>query len=243
MQLPIYFFGDNHFSPTPSLSNEQKIKKMEEFILEIENSKGSIFIMGDFFDYYFEYNRNNPNYFERIFSLLEKIKTKGIEVYFIAGNHDFWIGKKFQSVITKSFLSDQILSEGNKRIYVTHGDGILSWDKGYRLLKFILRSNIFRFLYSLLPKNIALKVANRISYERKDSHKINNDKLEKIHSELIQYSRSKWDKGCDIVIMGHYHHSFNFSENQKQLIILDDCCDQQFNYAKYDGNSISIKSL
>ena len=243
MQLPIYFFGDNHFSPTPSLSNEQKIKKMEEFILEIENSKGSIFIMGDFFDYYFEYNRNNPNYFERIFSLLEKIKTKGIEVYFIAGNHDFWIGKKFQSVITKSFLSDQILSEGNKRIYVTHGDGILSWDKGYRLLKFILRSKIFRFLFSLLPKNIALKVANRISYERKDSHKINNDKLEKIHSELIQYSRSKWDKGCDIVIMGHYHHSFNFSENQKQLIILDDCCDQQFNYAKYDGNSISIKSL
>ena len=243
MQLPIYFFGDNHFSPTPSLSNEQKIKKMEEFILEIENSKGSIFIMGDFFDYYFEYNRNNPNYFERIFSLLEKIKTKGIEVYFIAGNHDFWIGKKFQSVITKSFLSDQILSEGNKRIYVTHGDGILSWDKGYRLLKFILRSNIFRFLYSLLPKNIALKVANRISYERKDSHKINNDKLEKIHSELIQYSRSKWNKGCDIVIMGHYHHSFNFTENQKQLIILDDCCDQQFNYAKYDGNSISIKSL
>ena len=243
MQLPIYFFGDNHFSPTPSLSNEQKIKKMEEFILEIENSKGSIFIMGDFFDYYFEYNRTNPNYFERIFSLLEKIKTKGIEVYFIAGNHDFWIGKKFQSVITKSFLSDQILSEGNKRIYVTHGDGILSWDKGYRLLKFILRSKIFRFLYSLLPKNIALKVANRISYERKDSHKINNDKLEKIHSELIQYSRSKWNKGCDIVIMGHYHHSFNFSENQKQLIILDDCCDQQFNYAKYDGNSISIKSL
>ena len=243
MQLPIYFFGDNHFSPTPSLSNEQKIKKMEEFILEIENSKGSIFIMGDFFDYYFEYNKNNPNYFERIFSLLEKIKTKGIEVYFIAGNHDFWIGKKFQSVITKSFLSDQILSEGNKRIYVTHGDGILSWDKGYRLLKFILRSNIFRFLYSLLPKNIALKVANRISYERKDSHKINNDKLEKIHSELIQYSRTKWDKGCDIVIMGHYHHSFNFSENQKQLIILDDCCDQQFNYAKYDGNSISIESF
>ena len=111
------------------------------------------------------------------------------------------------------------------------------------MLKFILRSKIFRFLYSLLPKNIALKVANRISYERKDSHKINNDKLEKIHSELIQYSRTKWDKGCDIVIMGHYHHSFNFSENQKQLIILDDCCNQQFNYAKYDGNSISIKSL
>ena len=109
MQLPIYFFGDNHFSPTPSLSNENKIKKMEEFIHLIEKSKGSIFIMGDFFDYYFEYNKNNPNYFEKIFLLLEKIKSKGIEIYFIAGNHDFWIGKEFESLTTKSFLNDQIL--------------------------------------------------------------------------------------------------------------------------------------
>ena len=243
MQLPIYFFGDNHFSPNTSLSNEHKIQKMKEFIHLIENSNGSIFIMGDFFDYYFEYKNNNPNYFEKIFSLLKKIKSKGIEIYFIAGNHDFWIGKEFELVITKSFLIDQVLSVGEKKIYVTHGDGILSWDKGYRLLKLILRSKIFRFLYSFLPKSIALKIAEKISYERKDSHKIDSNKLDKIHLELIEYARSKWNKGCDIVIMGHYHHSFNFNENQKQLIILDDCCDQQFNYAKYDGNSIILKSL
>ena len=88
MQLPIYFFGDNHFSPTPSLSNEQKIRKLEQFIDVIENSGGSIFIMGDFFDYYFEYNTNNHNYFEDVFSLITNIRAKGIEVYFIAGNHD-----------------------------------------------------------------------------------------------------------------------------------------------------------
>ena len=91
--------------------------------------------------------------------------------------------------------------------------------------------------------SFALKVAKRISYERKDSHKTNHKKLERIHSELIQFSRLKWNKGCDIVIMGHYHHSFNFNEGQKQLIILDDCCDQKFNYAKYDGDSISVESL
>jgi len=243
MQLPIYFFGDNHFSPTQSLSNEDKIKKLEDFISLIENSGGSIFIMGDFFDYYFEYNKNNPNYFERIFYLLKKIKGKGIEIYFIAGNHDFWIGKEFESVITKSFLDDQIIFEGNKKIYVTHGDGILSWDKGYRVLKFILRSKLFRIAYSFLPKSIALKIAKRISYERKDSHKIDDHKLEKIHLELINYARSKWSKGCDIVLMGHYHHSFNFNENGNQLIILDDCSEQKFNYAKYDGSSISIESL
>ena len=89
------------------------------------------------------------------------------------------------------------------------------------------------------------ELANKISKCEKVSKVffVDNEKLEKIHSELIQYSRSKWNEGCDIVIMGHYHHSFNFKENNNELIILDDCCDQQFNYAKYDGNSISIESF
>ena len=57
MQLPIYFFGDNHFSPSPSSSNDKKIKKLEEFIDSLDKNCGSIFIMGDFFDYYFEYKK------------------------------------------------------------------------------------------------------------------------------------------------------------------------------------------
>ena len=243
MQLPIYFFGDNHFSPFPTLSNDKKLEKMKEFIDLIENDGGSIFIMGDFFDYYFEYKKNNPNYFEEIFSLLEEIKSRGIEIYFIAGNHDYWIGNKFRSITNKTFLKDQVLSIGQKKIYITHGDGILSWDKGYKVLKFVLRTEIFRFLYSLVPKKFALNIAKKISYERKDSHIVNQKKLDNIHTELINYAKSKWNKGCDIVIMGHYHHSFNFIDNKKQLIILDDCSEEDFNYAKYDGESISIIRL
>ena len=82
MQLPIYFFGDNHFSPTPSLSNEQKIRKLEQFIDVIENSGGSIFIMGDFFDYYFEYNTNNPNYFEEVFSLIKNKEQRDRSIFY-----------------------------------------------------------------------------------------------------------------------------------------------------------------
>ena len=191
MQLPIYFFGDNHFSPTPSLSNDKKVKKLKEFINSLEENNGSIFIMGDFFDYYFEYKKNNPDNFEDIFLILDQIKKRGFEIYFMAGNHDYWIGDKFRSYTTKSFLTDQTISVGSKKIYVTHGDGILSWDKGYRILKIILRSKIFNFLYSILPKSVALKIAEKISYKRKDSHQINNELLEKIHNELIKFSRKK----------------------------------------------------
>ena len=243
MQLPIYFFGDNHFSPIPSSSNDKKIKKLEQFIDSLDENCGSIFIMGDFFDYYFEYKKNNPNNFERIFLTLDRIKKRGFEIYFMAGNHDYWIGDIFRSYTTASFLDDQILSVGEKKIYVTHGDGILSWDKGYRLLRIILRSRIFNFIYSLIPKFLALKIAEKISYERKDSHQKNNELLEKIHNELIDFSRQKWNDGSDIVIMGHYHHSFRFNENNKELIIIDDCSEDSFNYVMYDGQSVTVKSL
>ena len=243
MKLPIYFFGDNHFSPTEHLSNNKKIKKMEEFIGSIEEDGGSIFIIGDFFDYYFEYNTKNPNYYDDIFLMLEKIKTKGLEIYFLAGNHDYWIGDKFSSYTNKSFLSDQLISIGDKKIYITHGDGILSWDKGYRILRKILRSKLFISIFSLLPKFLALTIAKKISYKRRGSHKIGSKLIEKIHNELIEFSRRKWKDGSDVVIMGHYHHSFRFTEDSKELIIIDDCSENHFNFVKYDGKSILIESI
>ena len=73
MQLPVYFFGDNHFSINPS-SNEKKIKNFRNFYNQIKDDKGSIVIMGDFFDYYFEYNNSKPDHFNEVFELLRKIK-------------------------------------------------------------------------------------------------------------------------------------------------------------------------
>ena len=138
MQLPVYFFGDNHFSINPS-SNEKKIKNFRNFYNQIKDDKGSIVIMGDFFDYYFEYNNSKPDHFNEVFELLRKIKKDGVEIYFLAGNHDYWIGDYFKSFTTKTFLDDTKIKINNKSIYLTHGDGILSWDKSYRFLKKVIR--------------------------------------------------------------------------------------------------------
>ena len=236
MQLPVYFFGDNHFSIN-SLSNKEKIKKFEDFYHLIKNEKCSIVIMGDFFDYYFEYNNSKPDYFNEVFDLLKRIKESKIDIYFVAGNHDYWIGDYFKSYTKKTFLNDTEIQINNKSIYLTHGDGILSWDKSYRVLKKIIRSSIFIIIYSLIPKKYGNKIAEKISYKRKDSHKRDIKKLNKIHDELINFSKEKWSTGTDCVIMGHYHHDFSFTENGKELYILDDCSENSFNYLKYDGSS------
>ena len=131
----------------------------------------------------------------------------------------------------------------NKNIYITHGDGILSWDKSYRLLKKVLRSNIFIKTYSLLPKSIALKIANKISYERKDSHHINEEKINNIHTELENFASEKMNQDFTYVIMGHYHHSYHKTFNNGELILLGECNEDNYNYAIFDGDRLKIKNF
>jgi UDP-2,3-diacylglucosamine hydrolase len=245
MQLPVYFFGDTHFKASSSNEENKKLEKFSKFLDSISRNekKGSLFIMGDFFDYYFEYKNQVTSDYEKIFTRIEEIKNKGFEIYFIAGNHDYWIGKYFKKYVTKTFLDDTIITHNNKNIYVTHGDGILSWDKSYRLLKKVLRSNIFIKTYSLLPKSIALKIANKISYERKDSHHINEEKINNIHTELENFASEKMNQNFTYVIMGHYHHSYHKTFNNGELVLLGECNEDNYNYAIFDGDRLKIKNF
>ena len=245
MQLPIYFFGDTHFKTSRSNEENKKLEKFSKFLDSISKNdkKGSLFIMGDFFDYYFEYKNQVTSDYEKIFTKIEEIKNKGFEIYFIAGNHDYWIGKYFKKYITKTFLDDTIITHNNKNIYITHGDGILSWDKSYRLLKKVLRSNIFINTYSLLPKSIALKIADKVSYERKNSHHISEEKINNIHTELENFASEKMNQNFTYVIMGHYHHSYHRIFNNGELILLGECNEENYNYAIFDGNRLKIKNF
>jgi len=243
MQLPIYFFGDTHFKPLKSQEENEKIAKFSQFLdsISINNAKGSLFIMGDCFDYYFEYRNQNSSEHEEVLSKIKAMKEKGFDIYFIAGNHDYWIGDYFKKHITKAFLGDTTTEHNSTKTYITHGDGILSWDKSYRLLKKVIRSNIFIKTYSLLPKSIALKIANKVSYERKDSHNIDQDKLNRIHDELESFAQQKINEGFKYVIMGHYHHSYHKTLNGGELILLGECNEENYNYAIFNGNQLEIK--
>ena len=245
MQLPLYFFGDTHFKSSQSNQEKAKVKKFSDFLTFIttRTSTGSLFIMGDFFDYYFEYKNQKKSDFDEIFSKIEKMKNNGFEIYFIAGNHDYWIGNYFKKYTNKTFLDDTTITHNNASIYVTHGDGILSWDTSYRLLKKVLRSSIFIKSYSLLPKSIAQKIAEKISYERKDSHQIDQNKLARIHDELESFTKEKINGGHNYVIMGHYHHSYHKKFDSGELILLGECNELNYNYAIFDGDQLEIKNF
>jgi UDP-2,3-diacylglucosamine pyrophosphatase LpxH len=95
-----------------------------------------------------------------------------------------------------------------------------------------------------LPGIIAEKIGKTISEQRKDSHKLDDKVLEKIQSELKKFAERKWQDGNDWVIMGHYHHLFQFSNhNGKGLLVLGDCDEIQFNYAVFDGENLLVEKI
>jgi UDP-2,3-diacylglucosamine pyrophosphatase LpxH len=98
-------------------------------------------------------------------------------------------------------------------------------------------------MYSLLPKNIALKIAKKISHERKDSHYLDQEKINRIHDELDSFAQQKIDGGFKYVIMGHYHHLYQKELNNGELILLGECNEENYNYAMFDGDKLEIKNF
>mgnify|MGYP002839470700 CR=1 FL=1 len=109
---------------------------------------GTLIIGGDFFDYWFEYKNQIPSGYDSILNALKDLHNNNIKIHYIAGNHDFWdFGYLSNHAGLEFYKGDLELNSSNKKILITHGDGILKSDVGYRVMKKIIRSKLFIFLY------------------------------------------------------------------------------------------------
>jgi UDP-2,3-diacylglucosamine hydrolase len=164
MKTPVYFISDIHLKL--ELDSKERIRRQKLFRLldYITETGGTCFFVGDLFDFYFEYPDLVPKVFNDFYAKALFMKSKNIELHFLAGNHDYWVGDFIKNdIMDKVYLDDLEITINNKKIFITHGDGLLSWDHGYRLLKKIIRSKIFTRLFQWLHPTISFKLANFIS--------------------------------------------------------------------------------
>ncbi len=228
MKLPIYFVSDNHFF-MDSPPNENKRRELLFSLFEkIRQEKGTLIIGGDFFDFWFDYGNKQPPGYENIFDQLEALSTAGVEIHYVAGNHDYWdfgyFKKKFNAHVYKGNFD---FNANHKRILVTHGDGLLSGDSGYRFMRKIIRSKISIFLFKILGGQIGYRLAKKISNTSKKYNysekynKINHVQKREIRLEINKYIRNNWPE-YDAVLVGHYHQTGIDTLNNKDIIYLGD---------------------
>ena len=239
MKTPVYFISDVHLKLSLDKNEIERRDKLYRFFEKVIETGGTCFFVGDLFDFYFEYPDLIPKAYTDFYDKAMSLKKQGIGLHFLTGNHDYWTEEFMENVVMdKVYLDDTQIEIDGKRFYLTHGDGLLSWDHGYRLLKKIIRSKTFIWLFRWLHPTIAYKMARFIS--RSGRHHTHSADFNKdVRIELKQVAKKHFDNGFDYMISGHYHLGEMFTINQGKLAVLGDWFYRP-SYAVFDGNDLKL---
>ena len=207
MNTPVYFISDNHFQFNDYFNEDKRRNLLFNLFSKIKNSGGSLVLGGDFFDFWFDYGKTQIKGYESVFNALEELNSSGIEIHYVLGNHDFWDFGYFRNKFGATVYHENLeFCIDNERILVTHGDGLLKSDYGYRLMKKIIRHPISIFLFGLLRSKIGCKLASKVS---KTSRHFNDgyETDDAIKNDITEFAHLQFAKKINTVLVGHYHQT------------------------------------
>lgn len=242
----IYFASDQHFgAPTreESFVREQKfIRWLDQVKLDAE----VIFLLGDLFDFWFEYKKVVPRGFVRVLGKIAEIRDSGIPIHFFVGNHDLWMEDYFETELNipvyhrpKEFIFN------NKTFLIGHGDGLGPGDKGYKRMKKVFTNSFSKWLYRWLHPDIGVRLAQYLSVKNK---LISGDEDVKFLGEdeewLVQYAKRKLEtKHYDYFLFGHRHLPMQIDLNNTSKYINTGDWISHFTYAVFDGDKLDLQSF
>ena len=235
MKLPLFFISDCHIGMQLNSKELERRHKLFQLFESIKNSGGTLIIGGDFFDFWFEFRKKTPEIYWDVFERLEDLKKNNIQIHYIAGNHDYWNLGYFEQKFTHSFYKkDLVIEDFNDKILITHGDGLLKKDVGYRALKKVIRNKLFIFFFRLLGEKRGYQVGNKVSNTSHGYNHFDNN-VDEIIKDVSNFANEKWEEGVDVVLVGHYHQKLIVKEKSKMLIFMGDWL-KHYTITKYDGN-------
>lgn len=247
-QRAIYFASDFHLGIPDLKSSLIREKKLIRWLEMVSADAEAIYLMGDLFDFWYEYKTVVPKGYSRLFSKLSEITEKGIPVHFFKGNHDFWA---FDYLNTESGViihdGTQEINLKGKNFLLAHGDGLGPGDHGYKFLKKLFLSKFNQFLFRWLHPDIGTKMGLYFSRGSRISNMIKQDKDENffgVEKEiLLVYSREMAAKNpeIDYFVFGHRHIPAKLEVSEKaHCVILGDWV-KHFSYGRFDGSDFEIR--
>lgn len=241
-----YFLSDFHLGAPDYDRSLVREKKIVAFLQQAAADAAAIFLVGDMFDFWFEYRDVVPKGYTRILGTLAALTDGGIPVYFFIGNHDMWMRGYFEKELNiPVYAAPQTYEWNGKKFYIGHGDGLGPGDHGYKFLKKIFRNRLCQALFGALHPRIGIGLANYFS--RKSRAKTgNSDAVWRGDDKewLVIYSREILQKEhFDYLLFGHRHFPtiVPLSEGA-QYVNLGDWINY-FTYAVFDGDRLYLKKF
>ncbi len=239
----IYFLSDFHLGAPDAASSLTREKKIIRFLDEIKNDAAEIFILGDLFDFWYEYKKVVPKGYVRILGKLAELSDSGILLYFFVGNHDMWMKDYFQKELNiPVFFDPKEFVYNNKKFLIGHGDGLGPGDHGYKFIKKIFRNKACQWLFGLLPPYIGMGIAGYFSRKsRAQTGQTDEVFLGEDKEWLIIYSKEILQKqSYDYFVFGHRHLPLDIKLNEtSRYLNLGDWIKYN-SYAVFDGNDMTL---
>jgi UDP-2,3-diacylglucosamine hydrolase len=241
----IYFASDQHFGAPTVEQSKIREQKFVSWLNSIKNDADEIFLLGDLFDFWFEYKKVVPKGFIRVLGKLAELSDSGIKIHFFVGNHDLWMNDYFKNELNiPTYYKPTEFVFNNKTFLIGHGDGLGPGDKGYKRMKKVFTNSFSKWLYRWLHPDIGMKLAQYLSVKNK---LISGEEDVKFLGEenewLVHYCKRKLTKKqFDYFVFGHRHLPMEIQLTKKSKYINTGDWISHFTYATFDGEEMVLKS-
>ena len=241
-----YFFASDFHLGTPHLAasheREERICRWLEACLP---EAGALFLLGDVFDFWFEYKTVVPKGFLRLFSVLWAYRRAGIPVYVFVGNHDLWLGNYLEQELGLIICHQPMrLRLGQRQFFLAHGDGLGPGDKGYKRLRRVFTNPLCRWLFRWLHPDLGLGLAQTLSQRSRASQLQTEERfLGRENEWLLLYAERKlslWPE-LDYFVFGHRHLSLDLvlSNGRSRYLNLGEWI-KTYSYGVFDGQNFEL---
>lgn len=230
----VYFIADAHLGVESSIKEARKVEKLLLFLAEIEKKASHLCIVGDLFDFWFEYRTVILKDFYPIIMKLHQIADSGVEILYICGNHDWWQRDFFRdSIGMKVFKGKLEIVLHKKRLFLAHGDGLGGKNLGDRIFNRILRNRLNVNLFSVLHPDLGVNLGRWLSRFSRRNNKRMRDNV------LVDFAKKRFTEGFDYVILAHTHSPLLYKEGEKVYLNVGDWMNN-FTYAEMDSAGIKL---
>ena len=219
-------------------------RKIVNWLDQIQSETAALFLLGDIFDFWFEYNHVVPKGFTRFLGKLASFRDQGIPVIFFTGNHDMWMFDFFPTELNiPVYRKPQPLLINEKHFLIGHGDGLGKGDRSYKLLKAIFANPFCQWAFRWLHPNLGMAVAHRWSRNSRINSK-DEGIIKPEDDRLLSYCKQlENQQHYDYYIFGHNHQptEIGISENSRYINLGDWL--NHFTYATFDGSHLGLKKF
>jgi UDP-2,3-diacylglucosamine hydrolase len=241
-----YFVSDSHLGVPDAASSRLREKLLVQWLDEVKQDAGEIYLLGDIFDFWFEYRTVVPKGYVRLLGKLAEMADSGIKIHYFTGNHDMWMFDYFPEELgIDIFREPEVRTIGGKRFLIGHGDGLGSKDHGYKFIKKVFASRFSQWLFARLHPNFGVSLALYFSRKSRVARGDTDEKYLGADKErLLEYAHQRLQtESFDYFVFGHRHLPFDVPVGATaHYVNLGDWV-STFTYAVFDGQELSLKSF